>query len=555
MKKFNLLIALVIFLSYGALADVAGAMTDPSDIGVGARPLALGRAFTGLSDDANGLFINPAGLGRIDSFKFTSMSGQVLQDLNYAVIGSASPTDYGVFGFGYINVGLPNIPVTTTTGSGTLEMVVPIGSTNYYSSVTTFSYSNELSKIYLLRDYKNITFGVNLKYFMQGFTGGGSTMRGANGTGLDMDLGLQYKPRKGLTLGLCALNILPAGLGGKFAWDKGGVEEGIPSLIKTGFTAKLFGKDSFYGSKQDVYFGLDMDIYSSQNRQAVYHTGLEWWPISVLALRIGIDQKPKGTEDQISVDNNLTAGIGLKYNGFTFDYCYHQFSDLTENTTNFFSIGYVGEDENPASAQMPRQIIPVVVPSVSLETFSDVPEGFWAKSPIEFMATLGVMSGYHDGTFKPDEHVSRAELSSMLVNMKDLEVNEVTDDPYPDVNKDYWAAKYIRAVSLMDLMKNYPDGTFKPRKNITRSEGAVIFSRFTEANMPSTLKKNPFVDVPQSRWDAKYITAAQNYGLFDYLIGKKFEPNRELSRAEVAEILSKTSYGKDRIRQFLKGGI
>lgn len=551
MRRFGLSFALIIFLSCGALADVSGAMTDPSDIGVGARPLALGRAYVGLSDDASGLFINPAGLGKIDSLKFTSMSGQVLQDVNYVVIGSASPTDYGVFGFGYINVGLPNIPVTTTSGSGTMETVVPIGSTNYYASVATLSYSNELSKIYMLRDYKNITYGVNLKYFMQGFTGGGSTMRGANGTGLDMDLGLQYKPRKGLTLGITALNILPAGLGGKFTWDKGGVEETIPDIVKTGFTAKLFGKDSFYGSKQDVYLGLDMDTYSSQNRQAVYHTGLEWWPVSILALRIGLDQAPKGTEDQVGVDNNLTAGIGLKYNGFTFDYCYHQFSDLTENTTHFFSIGYVGEDEKSGPAEMPKQIIPVVVPSVSLETFSDVPNGFWAKSPIEFMATLGVMSGYHDGTFKPDEHVSRAELSSMLVYMKDLGVNEVAEDPYPDVSKDYWAAKYIKAVSLMDLMKNYPDGTFKPRKNVTRSEAAVIFTRFTDAKLPATQDKGPFVDVPQSRWDAKYIAAAQSYGLFDYLIGKKFEPNRELTRAEVAEILSKTSYGKDRIRQFL----
>ena len=555
LKKSIIFIFAAMLMLGSAYADVTGSTVDPSDLGVGARPLALGKAYVGLSDDANGLFINPAGLAGIRSFKATSMSGQVLQDITYVLIGGATPTDYGVFGLGYTNVGLPNIPVTTTAGSGTTETVVNIGTTNYYSSVLTLSYSNDLSKISMFQEHKNVTYGVNLKYYMQGFEGGGPTMRGANGTGTDMDLGFQYKPRTGLTLGLSGLNILPVSMGGKFSWDKGGVEESIPATIKAGFTAKLLGKDSFYGSKQDVYFGMDMDTFPSLNRQAVYHTGLEWSPISVLALRVGIDQKPKGTEDGNVVDNNLTAGIGLKFNGFTFDYCYHQFSDLTENTTHFFSIGYVGEEEKQKSAQEQKKIIPVVVPSVSLETFSDVPPGFWAKSPIEFMATLGVMNGYFDGKFRPDDTVSRAELATMLVKLKKLDVNDATSDPFPDVSKDSWAARYVKAVSSMNLMGNYPDGTFKPEKKVTKVEGIVILSRFTEAAEPGPLKKDPFVDVSQKHWAAKNITAAQNYGLLDYLIGKKFEPDKELTRAEVAELLSKTSSGKERIREFLKVGI
>jgi hypothetical protein len=292
----------------------------------------------------------------------------------------------------------------------------------------------------------------------------------------------------------------------------------------------------------------------TENRPAVYHTGVEWWPISVMALRVGLDQKPKATEDGPSTDNNLTAGIGLKFNGWTFDYCYHQFSDLTDNTTHFFSIGYVGLDEDKVAEEV-KPVIPVVVPSVSLESFSDVPDDHWAKSPIQFMSTLGIMNGYYDNKFRPDDSVSRAELASMLVRLKGLDVNDATSDPYPDVSKDYWAAKYIRAVSYMDIMKTYPDGTFKPDKKVTRVEGAVILTKFTGATEPETLLKDPFVDVPKNHWGAKYVAAAQNYGLIDYLIGKKFEPNKELTRAEVAELLSKTSYGKDRIRKYLQMSI
>ena len=556
MNKFGLIIILIFALSIGAFAEVEGATADPSDIGVGARPLGIGKAYVGMSDDASCIFINPAGLGGIRQLKATSMAGQVLQEVDYTVFGGAAPTDWGTIGIGYISVGLPSIPVTEITGnigSGT-EEVAGIGSTNYSASVVTLSYSNELSKIEMFRDYRNITYGLNLKYFSQGFSGGGSAMEGGSGTGMDMDFGVQYKPNNFLSLGVSAINFLPENMGGKFTWDRGNVSEGIPALIKAGGTIKLFGKDSYYGGGQNVFVGLDIDMHPVLPRPAVYHTGVEWWPISILALRLGVDQKPKGTEDGIGSDNNLTAGIGLKFRGYTFDYCYHQFSDLNENTTNFFSIGYVGEDEVKKPAEKSKRVIPVIVASASLETFSDVPAGHWAKAPIEFMSTLGVMNGFYDGKFRPDEPVSRAELAVMLVKLRNLDVNDATSDPYPDVTKDYWAAKYIKAASYLNAMTSYPDGTFKPDKKLTRVEGVVILSRFTEAPEPATMEKDPFADISRTHWAAKYIIAAQGYGLLDYLIGKNFEPNKELTRAEVAELLSKTSYGKDRIRKYLQMG-
>ncbi len=555
MKKFILIFTFSFLLPFAAFAaTVTASTTDPSDIGVGARPLALGKSFVGYSDDASDIFINPAGLADITSQKATSMSGQVMEDLNYVVLSGASPTDWGTFGIGYVNVGMDAIPLTTITGAVSSEEVVPAGSTAYYSTVLTLSYSNDLSKIDFLSDYKNITYGINLKYFMQGFNGGGDLMQGATGTGQDMDVALQYKQSKALTLGFSAINILPESLGGKFVWQKDNVTENIPSLIKIGGMAKVFGADSYLGGNQNVSFSLDMDMTPTQNRQSVYHSGIEWWPISVMALRAGIDQKPMATEDGTGTDNNLTAGIGLKFNGFTFDYCYHQFSDLTENTTQFFSIGYVGDDEQKKAVDKPTNILTVTVPKVGLKSFPDVPSNYWAKSPIEFMATLGVMNGFYDGKFRPDDSVSRAELATMMVKLKGLEANEVNSDPYPDVSKDYWAAKDIKAVSYLDLMTNYPDGEFKPEKKLTRLEAAVILEKFTEAPEPSAVDKDPFVDLPHDHWAAKYVKAASDFGLLDYLIGKKFEPDKEISRAEIAELLSKTTSGKDKIRQYLKAG-
>jgi len=254
----------------------------------------------------------------------------------------------------------------------------------------------------------------------------------------------------------------------------------------------------------------------------------------------------------VGVDNNLTGGIGLKYNGYTFDYCYHQFSDLSDNTTHFFSIGYVGKDDSLKPMDEKKRAIPIIVASASLENFSDVGQGHWAKNPIELMATLNVMNGYHDGKFRPDEKVSRAELAYMLIKLKGSGVSDVSSDPFSDVSRNHWAAKYIKAASDTGLMTSYPDGTFRPDSKVTRIDGVVILSRFTQAQEPANIQKDPYVDVSRANNAARYLVAAQSYGLLDYLIGKKFEPNKELSRAEVAEILSKTGPGKDKIRSYLQ---
>jgi hypothetical protein len=556
MKKWAFILIASLILCTSAYPASDGSLTDPTQIGVGARPLAMGKAFSGFTNDASDIFINPAGLANSKYPKFISMSGQLLSDVDYLVLGAANPTDYGTFGIGYVSSNIPNIAVTTLQYEGTPTVeVIPAGSTSFYSTVLTLSYSNNVNKLPYLSNYDNMTYGINLKYFMQGFNGGGSALRDASGTGFDMDLGVQYVPRKEITLGLTAINLLPESMGGKFVWEKGNITENIPCVVKVGGMVKLLGPDSFYGTKHVVNLALDMDMNPTQNRQSAMHLGVEWWPISIMALRAGIDQNPVATETGQSVENNLTAGIGLKFKGFTFDYCYHQYSDLSENTTHFFSIGYVGEEDKPPAIKSPRVILPVVVKSASLESFSDVPRDYWAKSPIEFMATLGVMNGYHDGLFRPEESVTRAEFATMLIKLRDLDVNEAMSDPYPDVKKEYWAAKYIKAASYLNAMKSYPDGSFKPDNKVTRVEGVVILQRFTDAPEPKSISKDPFVDINRTHWAASSITAAQNYGILDYLIGRKFDPNKELTRAEIAEMLSKTSFGKDRIRKYLNASI
>jgi len=554
MKIRIFFIGFCVIALFGAVA-FASATADPTEIGVGARPLGLGKAYVGFTGDANTIFINPAGHADIDGLKITSMSGQLLQEWNYFVFGMVHPYDFGNVGIGYVGVGLGSIPVTGITGPIGSEEVVPYGATDYSASVILLSYSNDLDRIPLFGDIDNVSYGLNFKYFTQGFAGGGVTMEGASGTGFDMDIGIQYMPSAPWVVGITLVNALPESMGGKFTWVRNNVVENIPSTLKVGTKAKVFGKeDSIFNASQDLYVGVDMDYFPTQDKPSVLHIGGEWWMSKVMALRVGIDQKPQGLEGGYGVENNLTAGIGIKSQGFTFDYSYHQYSGLDENITHYFSIGYIGiEDKEPRMVQEPKVILPVIVPKPNLVNFWDVPDGYWAKGPIEFMATLGVMNGLSDGAFKPEAPVTRAQLAEILIKLKEIEPNDLSSSPYPDVQKDRPEAKYIKAASYLGLLGPYPDGSFQPDKNVTRVEGVITITRFESIKPSKIVNIAPYPDVPKWHWAAGSISAAKSKGYLDYLIGQnKFDMNKYVSRAEVAEMLSKTEYGRKRIRKLIE---
>ncbi|MFH1386063.1 MAG: PorV/PorQ family protein [bacterium] len=522
MKYIAWAVLAAMLLTQGAMAAL-----DLSEIGVGARPLGMGKAFLALADDASAIFTNPAGLAQNKERNFTSMSGTLLGEINYVMFGAAENFPFGKLGLGVVNAGVGDIPIMSLTGSGSTLEAVQTGTTSYNSSLISLAYGSKLSRFLRNKAGDNISLGLDLKFFLQGFSGGGTAMQDATGRGMDADLGLLWEANRWLNLGVNFQNFLPATFGGKFTWQKNSVIEGIPMVTKLGSRIKLIGVT---GLRQDpdksLELMVDYDNNGGLNRPSVFHLGLEYSPLEMLVLRCGVDQKPRAGESGVGVDNNLTAGVGFVVNGFTFDYAYHQYGDLAGNTTNFFSIGYKGEDrvKERAKAKLEKKkpVIPVpeIIAKPEVKTFYDVPDDYWAKKPIEYLATLKVMPGFADKSFKPNQEITRGELLVIMKNAK---------GPV--------AAKYLNGGA--------------PNKIVTRGEMAVVMARFCGAYVKPKLSHNPYPDVPKKYWAAPAISATKNLGLFAYIVGKGFGPEIKVTRAEAAEIISKTPPVKKQIEKLI----
>ena len=108
-------------------------------------------------------------------------------------------------------------------------------------------------------------------------------------------------------------------------------------------------------------------------------------------------------------------------------------------------------------------------------TFSDVPRGQWYTKYIAHLLEEGIMKGYDDGLFRPQNKITRAEFATIVSRINRLNSTELIT--FPDLKENYWAHDDIIKVATAGIMEGYPDGTFGVTNNVTRAEAATIINR------------------------------------------------------------------------------
>lgn len=123
-------------------------------------------------------------------------------------------------------------------------------------------------------------------------------------------------------------------------------------------------------------------------------------------------------------------------------------------------------------------------------TFNDVPNSYRAYTEITFLSKGGIVQGTLDGNFNPGKNVTRAEAVTMLGRALDYN-GEKTMTKFPDVSKGSFASGYVKAAVAEGIISGYPDGTFKPNNPIKRGEMALIISRafgFGSSTIPDSIQ-------------------------------------------------------------------
>ena len=146
-------------------------------------------------------------------------------------------------------------------------------------------------------------------------------------------------------------------------------------------------------------------------------------------------------------------------------------------------------------------------------TFSDVAKSHWAANYIGYMQQFGIITGYADGSFRPDASVTRAEFAAIASRFERL--TEGTKS-FSDVPGSHWAAKYINFAATRGWVNGYADGTFRPNNSITRAEVAAVTCRLLERNADQSYIRShlselrAFTDVSESHWAYWYTIEAAN---------------------------------------------
>ena len=222
----------------------------------------------------------------------------------------------------------------------------------------------------------------------------------------------------------------------------------------------------------------------------------------------------------LTVSGSRVTMNGKAYSPVTF--VNRKAAELNRTDHFAFLVGYTGgtfgPERNMTRAEVTTMFARLLTEQIEADktysnTFSDVPKGYWAANYIGYMQQFGIITGYSDGSFRPDAPVTRAEFATIASRFEKLTEGSKSFTDVPDT---YWAARYINFAATRGWVTGYSDGTFKPENPISRAEVAAVTCRLLERSADQTYIRShigelrTFADVTEDHWAYWYAMEAAN---------------------------------------------
>lgn len=251
----------------------------------------------------------------------------------------------------------------------------------------------------------------------------------------------------------------------------------------------------------------------------------------------------KNEQDGITVTNNAKVDLGtsedpagntIKTNG--------QYDVQNASSQKIRSIG------NTLSATTVKGDIEFVASTVPVSddeedkddkptTLTDI-DGHWAAPFITAMVAKGLIAGFPDGTFKPEQKLTRAQYAAIIAKAFNETLSSTTTN-FTDVASDFWGKEAIIKANRMGFIAGFPDVTFRPNDNLTRVQALVSLASGLKLKDGDAATLGYYTDraqIPSYATNAVAI-ATEKGMVVNYPNLKELNPMREITRAEVAAII------------------
>lgn len=173
--------------------------------------------------------------------------------------------------------------------------------------------------------------------------------------------------------------------------------------------------------------------------------------------------------------------------------------------------------------------------------FKDVSTADWYYNAVQHVFEHNLMKGTDSLTFSPNEFVTRAQMAQIMFNMSEAtEKTSAYEATYKDVAADSWAANAIGWAQKKGIVVGYEDGRFGPNDDITREQAVVIFQRYLRATgrPVNRYELNEFVDSGDvSEYAVEAMVWATNDGIIKGDSDRRLNPKASMRRCEMAQIL------------------
>lgn len=176
------------------------------------------------------------------------------------------------------------------------------------------------------------------------------------------------------------------------------------------------------------------------------------------------------------------------------------------------------------------------------KSYTDVDQAQWYHNAVDYVLGNGLMNGTEKNTFSPDETLTRGMVVTVLGRAAGVKTTDYTGTSFKDVKAGSWCAPYVAWAAENKVVNGYEDGTFKPDQNVTREEMVAMLYRYCQSAGKTAQTEAAALDAfsdktSVSAWALPAMQWAVANGVVNGVSSTKLEPNGQATRAQFAKIV------------------